>query len=69
MLAALEALLPEGTRVVANAVTLEAEVLLIKLHERKGGDLFRIEIAQAGPLGDKTGWKAAYPVVQWSGVL
>lgn len=69
MLPALETLLPAGTRVVANAVTLEAEVLLTKLYERKGGDLHRIEIAQAGPLGNKTAWKAAYPVVQWSGAL
>ncbi len=62
-------LLYAGTRLVANAVTLEAEVLLTKLYERKGGDLHRIEIAQAGPLGNKTAWKAAYPVVQWSGAL
>jgi precorrin-6Y C5,15-methyltransferase (decarboxylating) len=69
MIAALETLLPAGTRVVANAVTLEAEALLTALHGQKGGDLLRIEIAQARPLGGKTGWKAAYPVVQWSGVL
>ena len=31
-----------------------------------GGDLMRIEIANAKPLGRKRGWATAYPVVQWS---
>ncbi|TCL10196.1 precorrin-6Y C5,15-methyltransferase (decarboxylating) [Shimia isoporae] len=58
--------LPEGTRVVANAVTLEAEVLLATWHEQKGGDLLRVELAHANPLGRKRGWKSSYPIVQWS---
>jgi len=69
LIAQLEALLPAGTRVVANAVTLEAEALLSGLHARHGGELTRIELAQAAPLGGKTGWKSAYPLVQWSGHL
>ncbi len=61
--------LPTGTRLVANAVTLESEALLIHWQARLGGDLLRIELAQAAPLGARTGWKSAYPVVQWSVTL
>lgn len=69
MIAALRACLPAGTRVVANAVTLEGEALLTRLQADRGGVLMRIEIATGHPLGSKRGWKPAYPVVQWSGVL
>lgn len=61
--------LPAGTRIVANAVTLEAEALLAQAHAEHGGDLMRIEIARATPLGQKRGWTSAYPVVQWSVTL
>ncbi|MEM6825007.1 MAG: precorrin-6y C5,15-methyltransferase (decarboxylating) subunit CbiE [Pseudomonadota bacterium] len=61
--------LAAGTRVVANAVTLESEELLVAAHRRLGGDLMRVEIARAAPLGGRTGWKPAYPIVQWSHVL
>ncbi|MFC0684109.1 precorrin-6y C5,15-methyltransferase (decarboxylating) subunit CbiE [Novosphingobium clariflavum] len=61
-------LLGKGTRIVANAVTLESEALLAKWQADKGGDLLRIELAQAAPLGTRRGWKAQYPVVQWSAV-
>lgn len=58
--------LPPGTRLVANGVTLESETLLAQWHSRKGGTLMRIDIAQAAPLGSKRGWRASYPIVQWS---
>ncbi|MBO9396274.1 precorrin-6y C5,15-methyltransferase (decarboxylating) subunit CbiE [Shimia sp. R9_2] len=58
--------MPEGARLVANAVTLEAEVLLANWQSQNGGDLLRIELAHANPLGRKRGWKSAYPIVQWS---
>ncbi len=58
--------LPKGTRIVANAVTLETETLLAQLHGERGGDLLRIEVAQAAPLGRMRGWQAARPLVQWS---
>lgn len=66
LLAALWARLPQGTRLVANAVTLESEALLAGWHGCVGGDLLRIELADAAPLGGRHGWKARYPVVQWS---
>lgn len=58
-----------GVRMVANAVTLEGEALLGQLHQNKGGDLMRIDLSHAAPMGAKRGWKAAYPIVQWSGVI
>jgi len=69
LLEALWARLPGGTRLVANAVTLESEALLALWHGEKGGTLLRIELAQAAPLGRRHGWRASYPVVQWSTVL
>ncbi|SDW59767.1 precorrin-6Y C5,15-methyltransferase (decarboxylating) [Ruegeria halocynthiae] len=57
--------LSAGTRVIANAVTLESEALLAEWHDKLGGDLLRIELAQASALGPRRGWKSAYPVVQW----
>ncbi|SFM45659.1 precorrin-6y C5,15-methyltransferase (decarboxylating) subunit CbiE [Shimia aestuarii] len=66
MLQTVWAAMPDGARLVANAVTLEAEALLSLWHTDKGGDLMRIELAHAHPLGRKRGWKSAYPIVQWS---
>ncbi|WP_370399848.1 precorrin-6y C5,15-methyltransferase (decarboxylating) subunit CbiE [Sulfitobacter sp. JB4-11] len=65
----LYAVLPSGTRLVANGVTLETEALLALAHREKGGNLMRIELAQAGSLGTMRGWQPARPVVQWSVVL
>ncbi|MFT4619688.1 MAG: precorrin-6Y C5,15-methyltransferase (decarboxylating) [Sulfitobacter sp.] len=61
--------LPAGTRIVANGVTLEAEALLAAWHTKTGGELMRIEIANAAPLGRKRGWRAAFPIVQWNVTL
>lgn len=69
LLEALWARLPAGTRLVANAVTLESEALLARWHGLKGGSLLRIELADAAPLGSRHGWRSRYPVVQWSVAL
>ncbi len=66
LLNALWACLPQGVRVVAHGVTLETETLLAAWHGAKGGQLLRIELAEAAPLGRKRGWKSSFPVVQWS---
>ncbi|MGL6210557.1 MAG: precorrin-6y C5,15-methyltransferase (decarboxylating) subunit CbiE [Paracoccaceae bacterium] len=63
---ALWPLLPPGARLIANSVTLETEALLVGLRARHGGQLTRIDVAEAGPLGRMLGWNAARPVVQWS---
>ncbi|MEL6517555.1 MAG: precorrin-6y C5,15-methyltransferase (decarboxylating) subunit CbiE [Pseudomonadota bacterium] len=60
---------PPGTRLVANAVTLDSETLLVAWQSERGGALTRIALSSAEPLGARLGWKAAYPVVQWSVVL
>lgn len=60
------ALLPEGTRLVANGVTLETETLLMQAHAARGGHLLKAEIAEAGPLGTMRDWRRARPVIQWS---
>jgi precorrin-6B C5,15-methyltransferase / cobalt-precorrin-6B C5,C15-methyltransferase len=59
-------LIAKGTRLVAHAVTIETEALLSELHARHGGELMRIEIAHAAPLGRYRSWEPARPVVQWS---
>ena len=61
--------LPAGTRLVANGVTLETEALLAQLQAAHGGNLLRIELAQAAPLGRMRGWQPLRPVVQWSVTL
>ena len=58
-----------GLRLVVNAVTLESEALVTGWQARIGGDLMRLEVSSAAPLGPKRGWQAAYPVVQWSVTL
>jgi len=68
MFDAVHALVPKATRLVAHAVTLETEAVLVELQRRHGGDLMRIEIAHAAPLGAFRSWEATRPVVQWSAV-
>lgn len=58
--------LASGGRLVANAVTLESEQILLAARDRHGGELSRIAISHAEPIGEFTGWRAALPVVQWS---
>lgn len=62
-----EALRPFG-RMVANAVTLESEAVLAGWHERAGGDLTRLSVSRAEPVGGLRGWRPSMPVTQWSGV-
>ncbi|WP_217181489.1 precorrin-6y C5,15-methyltransferase (decarboxylating) subunit CbiE [Streptomyces sp. AC495_CC817] len=58
--------LPTGGRLVANTVTLESEALLADAHRRHGGELVRLAVAQAVPVGGFTGWRQAMPVTQWA---
>lgn len=60
--------LAPGARLVAHAVTLETEALLGEVHQQHGGELMRVDIAHAAPLGRYRSWEAARPVVQWSAV-
>jgi len=58
--------LPPGGRLVANTVTLESEAVLAQWYRRLGGDLVRLAVAHAVPVGGFTGWRQAMPVTQWS---
>ncbi|MFK8331152.1 precorrin-6y C5,15-methyltransferase (decarboxylating) subunit CbiE [Pseudomonas sp. BJa5] len=51
-----------GGRLVANAVTLQSELTLVEWRERHGGELTRIHIAQAQPLGEFDTWRQALPI-------
>ena len=57
--------LRSGGRLVVNAVTLETEASLIARHAALGGELIRIAISRAAPVGEKIGWRPAMPVTQW----
>jgi precorrin-6B C5,15-methyltransferase / cobalt-precorrin-6B C5,C15-methyltransferase len=60
------AALPPGGRLVANAVTIEGEAKLVDLRSRHGGDLSRIQVARAAPVGRYCGWKSLMPVTMWT---
>ena len=54
--------LKPGGRLVANAVTLQSEMTLMAWREQHGGELTRIHIAQAQPLGGFDTWRQALPI-------
>ncbi|MGC0313503.1 precorrin-6y C5,15-methyltransferase (decarboxylating) subunit CbiE [Kitasatospora acidiphila] len=66
LLEACWAALPVGGRLVANTVTLESEALLAEWYRRRGGELVKLAVAHAVPVGGFTGWRQAMPVTQWS---
>lgn len=55
-----------GGRLVAHAVTIEGERELTGRAAKLGGDLTRLAVERAGPLGSFTGWQPARPLVQWA---
>ena len=59
--------LKSGGRLVANAVSLGSEALLIEYFQRHGGELVRLEVAKAGKAGtrDVFVWRPAAPIIQW----
>lgn len=62
------AALKPGGRLVANAVTLQSEMRLFNWRQQHGGELVRLGIAQAGPLGTFDVWRQALPVTLYLGV-
>jgi precorrin-6B C5,15-methyltransferase / cobalt-precorrin-6B C5,C15-methyltransferase len=62
-----QSLRPSG-RLVVNAVTVESEQLLFQWQGKLGGDLTRIAIQRAEPIGKFLGWKAMAPITQWVAV-
>ncbi|GAA2827318.1 precorrin-6y C5,15-methyltransferase (decarboxylating) subunit CbiE [Kribbella solani] len=55
-----------GGRLVTNSVTLETDALITQWHTRYGGDLIRLEVHRAAPLGTMTAWRPSLPVTIWS---
>ena len=68
VLEAAMALVRPGGRLVANAVTLETQALLVGAAGRHGGTLAAFAVAEAGPVGGMTAWRPALPVTQWAWV-
>jgi precorrin-6Y C5,15-methyltransferase (decarboxylating) len=66
VLEAAASLLKPGGRMVANAVTLEMEAVLLAAQARLGGHLIRLQVSRAEPVGSMQGWRAAMPVTQWT---
>jgi precorrin-6B C5,15-methyltransferase / cobalt-precorrin-6B C5,C15-methyltransferase len=60
-----EALRPGG-RLVANAVTIESETVLASRYGELGGDLIRLAVGRAAPVGGFTGWRPMMPVTIWT---
>ncbi|MGI8667937.1 MAG: hypothetical protein ACR2N4_18225 [Jatrophihabitans sp.] len=66
ILAACRDALAPGGRLVAHAVTVQAEALLIELCQQHGGELTRLAVDHAEPLGRFTAWRRSMVVTQWS---
>ena len=62
------AALKPGGRLIANAVTLEMEAVLLSAQARLGGSLIRLEVARASPVGAMQGWRPSMPLTQWAWV-
>jgi precorrin-6B C5,15-methyltransferase / cobalt-precorrin-6B C5,C15-methyltransferase len=60
-----KALKPRG-RLVVNAVTVESEQVVFQGQQAFGGELTRLSIQRAEPVGRFLGWKAMAPITQWS---
>jgi precorrin-6B C5,15-methyltransferase / cobalt-precorrin-6B C5,C15-methyltransferase len=57
-----------GGRIVVNVTTLESERVIGQARDDLGGELTRIQITSAAPIGAFTGWRPAMPVTQWLAV-
>ncbi|HEX2525710.1 MAG TPA: precorrin-6y C5,15-methyltransferase (decarboxylating) subunit CbiE [Geminicoccus sp.] len=66
LIAMLQDQLESGGRLLANAVTVDGEAALLAAYGAHGGELARIAVARAEPLGGVTAWRAAAPVTQWA---
>ncbi|MCL4146910.1 UNVERIFIED_CONTAM: hypothetical protein GTU68_021083 [Idotea baltica] len=60
------AALKPGGRLVANAVTLESEAVLLTTYASLGGTLKKLSVHRASAVGGLTGWRPQMPVTQWS---
>jgi precorrin-6Y C5,15-methyltransferase (decarboxylating) len=58
--------LPGGGRIVVHAVTVETEAVLTAAYAEHGGELIRIHVEHAAPVGSFTGWTPLRAVTQWA---
>ena len=65
LLEACWAALNPGGRLVVNAVTIQGEANVATWHSLYGGDLTRISISRAAPVGEALGWRPLMPITQW----
>jgi precorrin-6Y C5,15-methyltransferase (decarboxylating) len=64
LLPALWTALPAGGRLVANTVTTAGEAVLIDWQARHGGELTRVAVSRAEPVGRHRLWRPLAPVTQ-----
>ena len=57
-----------GGRLVVHGVTLETEQLLAARYADLGGELSRLHVEHAAPIGSYTGWTPSRAITQWSAV-
>ncbi len=58
------AVLPPGSRLVANAVTLQSETCLAARHALHGGELTRMMVSRADVIGESHVWRPMMPITQ-----
>ncbi len=58
--------LAPGGRLVANGVTIESETALAGWYDKCGGDLSRLAVSHAAPLGSFSTFRPALAVTQWA---
>ena len=55
-----------GGRLVVHGVTLETERLIAERYASQGGELTRLHVEHAAPIGSFTGWTPSRAITQWS---
>jgi precorrin-6Y C5,15-methyltransferase (decarboxylating) len=66
LLEACWAALRAGGRLVVHGVTLETEAILARQYAELGGELTRLHVEHAAPIGTFTGWTPSRAITQWS---
>ncbi len=60
------AALPSGGRLVVHSVTADSDAVLLDAYRRWGGDLARVGVESAEPIGRFTGFKPSRTVTTWA---